>query len=399
MLEATVDQLGANLDVLARSLGKLATVHTSPLLLIHPPTSREGYVEQVRKQIDELETLLAMIHRMETKVVALRTSLFRQQRRAAFALAPISALPEAVLRGTFSFVAGTTTISPFYSQPVTSSRNLSMVCQTRRQVALNQRALWSIFRMPFHNPAIEKFLKLSKDADLELSILDCPKPFTNQHTANSLRGRLRILNVECSGPTDAVFSRYFHTPDEGYTFSKLESLQLLGTGLSELEHDLSMISFPKLHHLSLDSMMLQQGIDAEQLISLEISYPKTEQFVDHLRDLLDGCPRMQSLAISGVQVDDSQTPTQNIPANLPDLKMLEVRATFLSGLADILECLNAPHLEALIIKDVFASEAYDFANDEVANNEEFNDQLSLPPATEGAFVRWQIRQTVCHSVV
>lgn len=105
------------------------------------------------------------------------------------------------------------------------------------------------------------------------------------------------------------------------------------------------------------------------------------------------------LVIADFQDDDSQTPTQETPANLPDLKKLEVKSILATGLADILECLNATHLETLVIKDVFGSGAYDFANDEVAYNEELSDQLLLDPLTEGAFVRRQIRQTVCYSII
>lgn len=253
--------------------------------------------------------------------------------------------------------------------------------------------------MPYNKPSIDRIIELSKDADLQLDIDDFLKPGTKWNAAEDLRKRLQTLVFKFTGPVDIAFYRYFRAED---TFLNLESLQLSGHGPFGLDHKLHhTIKFPKLGHLSLVNMMLQQGIHAEQLISLEISDPKTDQFADYLHDLLDGRPRIQSIVIGGFQSHNIHLPTPQLAANLPDLNKLVIKFVFATGLADILDCLNAPHLETIVLNDVVdcPSYAYDSANDEIADNEEANDPALMDvPDTVGTFFRHQIRRTVRCSI-
>ncbi|KAF8318202.1 hypothetical protein DL93DRAFT_2225941 [Clavulina sp. PMI_390] len=129
----------ASIASLGDLLGTLIVGDVIPALLLHPPSRRAHHRSMLHRNLEVIDAYCEQMEVLTAQLVGLKASLRQQRTMCASALAPMSALPNELLREIFALVAASTS-----TQGVCT---LTWVCGRWRSIALAQSKLWARLRM------------------------------------------------------------------------------------------------------------------------------------------------------------------------------------------------------------------------------------------------------------
>ena len=233
-----------------------------PTLKIYNPKNRTPHVDSLRcvKAFDE--EMMEHLESLETRFARLRHHRRVRHARAAFSLAPISALPSDVIPIIFRMVVP----DCIYSGCVQDAMRLSQVCTMWRGVALSMKDLWRNINIPFSRVMdLGEYLTRSGNRPLHVNIYerddDLNEPLLLGSIFENMGAWSRIRSFEL--PYDLLVRCLAETGGVPWSTPILQSLTIRPTPTSEdpaYQEELSNYAQSVEEYECFDAPLLQQVI-------------------------------------------------------------------------------------------------------------------------------------------
>jgi hypothetical protein len=304
----------------------------------------------------------ALLHDLDATMDILRVYRSRVcERRGTFR--PIASLPDDLLLAIFEYCSPTcpsttphqyeSTLWLFHMLPPLLA--FSQTCRYWRNLALATPMLWT--SLPLHLPGVVPLaVSRARDSDLhinweaETSPLRTwnSDPVTTLLSALAHKPRIRAISVtECPLRNAHLVQDILRSCSiEGQP--GLESLEVRFSDVQELVRLLPMQT-AALRHLTLDGCIFHTPCILESLVHLNLRRPfqDTSTHIDQVFLLLQGTPRLRSLALHSIPRGQS-TPRVAQSIDLPQLMSLDVQGG-LSNIGALVRYLRMDALRSLVL--------------------------------------------------
>lgn len=367
-------------------------VDANPVLAVQPPSLRATWIRSLQTSSSILDDRSAQLNALVDLISQAQRLLNHKRARCRSAMAPVSALPEEILRIIF----------PLALDPQPTRRNnmtrlaILGVCQDWRAAALGQQSLWSSSYVS--NLRDERALRVALGRyygdNLKLTLKDVPRAFDTYKLCQVLLPRLEYLEWNASFGLDLLFA--VARIDGPLSFVALKTLVIDSpdycascSSLEEEIMDLNDIAFPKLEVLELRRMELKEGLDIPTIRELTLFHVTLT--ARELENLLKSVPNVQDLHLSFAgcfSTDNSDTSTRSI--RLPSLKTLSLGWSLHEEAIWFLNHLYAPNLLSLTVKEIEEEEEDDDAGPGVSQDG------MLAGSTSDMLLALSIAKLVCH---